>query len=127
MTDDCSNSQCSERDWSGNHWSLMLVWGLPGLIMLTAALGDPVVRGVIWTAMLLWMGGACLFNARQCTRTHCRFTGPFLIVMAGLVAGDAMGALALGAHGWVILGGITFFGFVVLWSGSEQILGKFSR
>jgi len=105
----------------------MLIWGLPALIMLAAALGDPVVRGVIWTAMLLWMGGACLLNARQCTRTHCRFTGPFLIVMAGLVAGDAIGVLTLGTHGCIILGGITVFGFVVLWWGSEQIWGKFSR
>jgi hypothetical protein len=123
VADDCG----SARDWAGNRWSLMLVWGLPGLIMLAAAMGDPTVRGVIWTAMLLWMGGACLLNARRCTRTHCRFTGSFLLLMAGLVALHSLGALSLGDHGWVILGGITFLGFVVLWWGSEQIWGRFSR
>lgn len=121
MTDDCR----SERDWAGNRWSLSLVWGLPGLIMLAAGMVGPVPRGVIWTAMLLWMGGACLLNARRCTRTHCRFTGPFLIVMAVLVVGYATGVLALGAHGWVVLGGITFVGFVILWWASERTWGTF--
>lgn len=125
MGDHCSGADRSARDWSGDRWSFVLVWGLPGLIMLAAAVGDPTARGIIWTVMLLWMGGACLLNAKRCTRTHCRFTGPFLLLMAGLAAGYSIGALPLGTHGWVILGGVTFFGFVVFWWGSEQIWGTF--
>jgi hypothetical protein len=124
--DECSGADHSARDWSGNRWSFMLVWGLPSLIMLVAAMVDPSIRGIVWTVMLLWMGGACFLNAQRCTRTHCRFAGPFLLLMAGLVAGYAAGALPLGAYGWVILFGITSSGFVVLWWGSEQIWGRFS-
>lgn len=127
MGDDCSGAGHSAKDWSDNRWSFVLIWGLPGLIMLAAAMSSPVARGVIWTAMLLWMGGACFLNARRCTRTHCRFTGPFLLLMAGPVASYSIGALPLGAYGWAILGGITFFGFVALWWGSEQVWGRFSN
>jgi len=122
VADNCG----SARDWASNRRTLLLVWGLPSFIMLAAALSDTVTRAVVWIAMLLWMGGACLLNARRCTRTHCRLTGPFCILMAGLVAGYAMDATALGTHGWLKLGGITFFGFAILWWGSERVWGKFA-
>ncbi len=100
---------------------------MPGLAIAAASFVDPVGRAVIWTAMLLWMGGACLVNARRCARRHCRFTGPFLIVMAGLVVADALGSLPLGANGWTILGGVTLIGFALLWWGTERIWDTFSR
>jgi len=53
--------------------------------------------------MLLWMGGACVANARRCNRTHCRFTGPFLILMAALVVSNAVALLPLGPYGRDIL------------------------
>ena len=95
-------------------------------IMVAAAFFDADVRGAIWIAMLLWMGVACLANARRCKRTHCRFTGPFFILMAGLVANYATGVLPLGSNGWGILGAFIILGFGFLWWGSEQLWGKFS-
>src|SRR3546814_12054681 len=77
--------------------------------------------------MLVCMGTACIMNARRCGRTHCRFTGPFLIAMATLVVGYAIGMLPLGPHGWRILGGVTLGGFAALWWGSERAWGMFSR
>ena len=53
--------------------------------MLVTAFLDPLTRTVVWTLALVWMGGACLANARRCSRTHCRFTGPFFLVVAVLV------------------------------------------
>ena len=77
--------------------------------------------------MLLWMGGACLANARRCRRTHCRFTGPFFIVMAVGVAAYAIGVLDLGPNGWSILGAVTLVGAVGLWLGTERAWGRFTR
>lgn len=87
-----SRSESGSRDWAGDWRSLFMLWGLPAAAMLVASLLEPQARAVVWTAMLLWTGGACLANARRCGRTHCRITGPFFIVMAaGVVAysGDA--------------------------------------
>ena len=76
--------------------------------------------------MLLWMGGACIANAARCQRTHCRFTGPFLILMAALVAAYAAGILSLGPFGWDILAGAVFIGSAFLWWSSERIFGEFA-
>ena len=112
-------------DWAGSGRSFALLWGLPALAMVLAASFEHRTRAVVWTAMLLWTGGACVANARRCSRTHCRFTGPFLILMAMAVVAYASGALLLGPHGWSILGGTTLIGAVVLWWGSERVWGKF--
>ena len=76
--------------------------------------------------MLLWMGGVCLANARRCSRTHCRFTGPFFLMMAAGVVALASGLLGLGRHGWSIIGGVTLVGSAGLWWGSERLWGRYS-
>ena len=114
-------------DWSGNWRTLVGLWGIPGLAMLGAMWLEPGPRAVIWIVALVGMGTACFMNARRCGRTHCRFTGPFLIAMATLVAGYAIGRLPLGPNGWAILGGVTLVGFTALWWGSERAWGMVSR
>lgn len=115
----------AKRDWAGGWRSLALVWGLPGLAMMLATLLEPLARAVVWTAALVWMGGACLANARRCSRTHCRFTGPFFILMAVAVVGYASGYLRLGLHGWSVLSGVTLIGALAIWWATERIWGKF--
>lgn len=115
------------NDWAGNLRSFGIWWGLPTGAMVAAAFIQPSVRGVIWTAALLWMGGACLANARRCGRTHCRFTGPFLLLMAGVVGGFALGLLPLGGNAWPVSAATIGVGFGVLWLSSERIWGRFSR
>ena len=127
MADPCDT--CSEpaaKDWAGDSRSFTLVWGVPSGVILAAGFLGPTPRAIIWTVMLLWMGGACIANARRCQRTHCRFTGPFLILMAALVAAFATGVLPLGPYGWDILAGAAFIGSALLWWGSERILGAFT-
>jgi hypothetical protein len=121
MNDSCG----SKKDWAGNWISLAGLWGLPAGAMLIGALLDPLPRTLIWSAALLWMGAACIANARRCGRTHCRFTGPFYLVMAALVVAYAAGTLPIGDHGWAILGAMTIIGTAVLWWGSERIWGLF--
>lgn len=123
-------SPCADpalRDWAGNWRTLALLWGVPVGAMLVAAFLGPLPRAVVWTAMLLGMGGACLANARRCSRTHCHLTGPFFIVMAAGVVAYAAGLIDLGAYGWDILGGATLVGALVLWWASERVWGRFMR
>ena len=115
------------KDWAGNPRSLALLWGVPAGAMLIAAFLEPLSRAVIWTAMLLWMGGACLANARRCSRTHCHVTGPFFILMAAGVVAYAGGFLDLGSNGWGLLGGVTLIGALGLCWASERAWGRFMR
>jgi hypothetical protein len=115
------------KDWAGNWRSLAGLWGIPAAVMLAAVLLEPGLRAVAWSAALVWMGGACIANARRCGRTHCRFTGPFYLLMAMAVVAYATGVLPIGEQGWVILGAATVIGTAALWWGSERILGTFIR
>lgn len=124
MTESCCTKETA-KDWAGNWVSLAGLWGLPAVAMLIGALLDPLPRSIIWSTALVWMGGACIANARRCGRTHCRFTGPFYLVMAALVMAYAAGVLPIGEHGWAMLGAITIIGTAVLWWGSERIWGLF--
>jgi len=122
-------SGCSDpapSDWAGDWRSFTLLWGFHVALMLVAAFLEPVPRAVIWMAMLMWMGGACLANARRCCRTHCHFTGPFLIVMAAAVAAYAGGLLDLGDQGWALLGDVALVGALCLWWASERVWGTFT-
>lgn len=64
-------------------------------------------------------------NARGCGRTHCRFTGPFFLVMAGITLLYGTGLLGLGSNGWLILALAIGLGTAALWWGSEALLGKY--
>ena len=126
MANDCGAcSTPASKDWVGNKRTFVMVWGLPSVAILGASFLGPVPRAIIWAILLTWMGSACIANARRCQRTHCRFTGPFLILMAALVVGYAIGVLPLGPYGWDMLAGTAFIGSALLWWGSERILGAF--
>ena len=121
------NARSASRDLAGNWLSLAGLWGIPAAVMLGALLLEPGLRAVAWSAALVWMGGACLANARRCGRTHCRFTGPFYLLMAAVVVAYVIGVLPIGEWGWTILGAATVAGTAVLWWGSERIWGTFFR
>jgi hypothetical protein len=123
--DEGCDARSASQDWAGNWRSLASLWGIPTAAMLGAMLLEPGLRAIIWPTALIWMGGACLANARRCGRTHCRFTGPFYLLMAALVLAYAAGALSMGDQGWAILGATTIVGSVALWWGSERIWGLF--
>ena len=88
--------RCEQQDWAGDWLALAAIWGLPTVAMLLALLLDPIWRAAVWVAMLAWMGAACVINARRCGRTHCRYTGPFFLGMAALVAVNITGFVPLG-------------------------------
>jgi hypothetical protein len=51
------------------------------------------------------MGTARMLNARQCGRTHCRYTGPYYLAMIVPVAGVGLGIAPLSPHGLLALSG----------------------
>ena len=115
------------RNWASG-LTLAAVWGIPAAAMLLASLFlKPVTCGIVWIAMLIWMGGACLVNARRCGRTHCRYTGPFFLVMAALVLLYVAEVFRLESQPWLLLGLATAIGNALLWWGSEKLLGIYSR
>ena len=94
---------------------------------IVAGLFVPVsFRAVIWITALIWMGTACILNARRCNRTHCRYTGPYYLAMIVPVMAFAAGLVTVGILGWVCLGVIMLGGSGLIWWATERTWGKFS-
>ena len=122
----CVSGSPSERaDWAGSLRQFAIVWGLPVAAILVAAPFAPPAKTLVWTGALIWMGAACLANARRCGRTHCRFTGPYFLALAGLTLAHGGGLLPLGPHGWAAIGLGGAVGAALLWWGSERLMGKY--
>jgi len=118
-------TQKPEHDWVGDAWTFVLAWGFPAGVLIAGAFLAPPIRTILWTGALLWAGAACLMNAKRCGRTHCRFTGPFFLVMAGVTLLHGTGLLWLGSNGWLVLALVIGVGFAALWWGSEAVFGKY--
>jgi 1,4-dihydroxy-2-naphthoate octaprenyltransferase len=119
--------ECVPSDWTSSWQHLATIWGLPVALMVASAILAPRPRGAVWTALLLFMGGACLVNARRCHRTHCYYTSPFLILMAAVVALYTLGFVPLGSNGWGTLASVTFGGVAILCCVTERIRGRYLR
>jgi hypothetical protein len=114
-------------DWVAKPRAYALAWGLPTAALVLAAFAPAEVRTLVWAGALVWMGLACLANARRCGRTHCRFTGPFFLVMAGATLLHGFGIVAPGPHGSPCLGGtLVVGGLGVFWLLPELIWGKYA-
>jgi hypothetical protein len=96
-----------------------------GLIII-GLLANPNTRTILWVAALVWMGTACILNARRCRRTHCRFTGPYYLAMILPVLLLGSGATSTGFYGWLALGAAILVGSKLIWWASERMLGRYS-
>ena len=116
----------ASRDWLASPRSNLLAWWIPQAAILAGLFAPTLFRAVIWTIALIWMGTACILNARQCGRTHCRYTGPFYLAMIApaLVLGSDIASA--GIYGWIVLGVIIVGGSKLIWWATERAWGKFS-
>jgi hypothetical protein len=103
-----------------------MAWWGPTAVIVAGLLASAPLRAGIWVIALAWMGIACLLNARQCDRTHCRYTGPYYLAMVVPVAIVGMGLIPLGPYGWALLGLLILGGSYVIWWMTERAWGKFS-
>ena len=92
-------------------------------MLATLFLSVPI-RAVVWTVALIWMGSACILNAKQCGRTHCRYTGPYYLAI--IVPVIALGIIASGTYAWIALGVVIIGGSKLIWWATERAWGKFS-
>jgi hypothetical protein len=69
------------KDWLRNPRTSLVAWWVPTALIVAGLWVSAPLRTGIWVAALAWMGLACLLNARRSGRTHCRFTGPYYLLM----------------------------------------------
>jgi|SRR5580704_3028203 hypothetical protein len=114
------------HDWLGNLHTSLLAWWMPKAAIVGGLFVAASVRAVIWIIALIWMGMACILNARRCNRTHCRYTGPYYLVMIVPVVALGAGLFTAGISGWIGLGAIILGGSGLIWWATERAWGKFS-
>ncbi len=114
-------------DWASSYRSFAVAWGLPIAVMVGAIFLDSPPKTLVWIAALVWMGTACLANARRCGRTHCYFTGPFFLVMTVPVLLHGFEIVWFGPEGWKWLGITIGVGSGGLWCLTEKAWGKFRK
>jgi hypothetical protein len=113
-------------DWLGSVRTSTLAWRLPYSALIAALFAPAPARVVVWVIALIWMGAACILNARRCNRTHCRFTGPYYLVMIAPVLALGFGLMPAGIYGWIVLGVVILGGSKLIWWITERAWGKFS-
>src|SRR4029078_780697 len=73
-------------DWLNSTGASFLAWWLPKLAIFLTIFVAISFRTLVWLIALLWMGTACILNARRCGRTHCRYTGHYLAMILPVLA-----------------------------------------
>lgn len=121
-----TDTDASARDWLRSPTASLLAWWGPQTAIVAGLLVSVPVRAAIWTVALVWMGVACILNARQCGRTHCRYTGPYYLGMIAPLFLLAAGIGSGGFAGWLILGVLILAGSRIIWWTTEHAWGKFS-
>jgi hypothetical protein len=114
------------RDWLASTRMNAIAWWLPHAAIVAALVTPVPLRAAIWIVALIWMGTACILNARRCRRTHCRYTGPYYLAMSAPVLLLATDVVSGGFFAWLILGVVVVAGGGLIWWASERAWGKFS-
>ena len=117
----------SSRDWLRSPRTSLLAWWIPQAAILAGLFAPVAVRTAVWIIALIWMGTACVLNAKRCGRTHCRFTGPYYLAMIIPVLALGLGVISLGLSAWVVLGVVIILGGKTIWWTTERAWGKFSE
>lgn len=114
------------KDWVSDHRSYAVAWGLPTVGLIIGAFLSAPIKVTIWSIALVWMGAACLLNARRCGRRHCYLTGPFFLLMAMAVMLHGFDVIWLGDKGFLWLAvTVVIGGYGLLWRLPEYLWGKY--
>ncbi len=85
----------SPHDWLSSPRTNALARWIPKAAIVAALFFPPPARTGMWIIALVWMGTACILNARRCGRTHCRYTGPYYLTMIAPVLVLASGVVSV--------------------------------
>jgi hypothetical protein len=122
----CGSPSQDADDWASSSRTSLLAWWLPQAAMVVALFASVSLRSTVWSAALAWMGAACLLNARQCGRTHCRYTGPYYLAMVVPVLVLGAAGIGLSPYGWAAFGALILGGGYAIWWVTERAWGRFS-
>lgn len=86
-------------DWLSSIHTNVMAWWVPKIFILVALFAPVSGRAAIWAVALIWMGTACILNARRCGQTHCRYTGPYYLAMIVPVVLLASGLVSVNFYG----------------------------
>jgi hypothetical protein len=117
----------SSRDWLSSPRTSASAWWIPKGVIVAALFIPPLPRTGVWIIALIWMGTACILNSRRCGRTHCRYTGPYYLLMIVSVLVFASGVISTDFYAWLSLAVLIFGGSMIIWWVTERAWGKFSR
>ena len=116
-----------EKDYAARVPSFLLLWGIPIAVLFAVNFTEGLVplaaRILVTSAMMAWMGAACVINAYRCRRLHCFIAGPALLLGAAGVLLTGFEMVDLGRDGptyfiW------TSFAMVLLSLLLERLIGK---
>jgi hypothetical protein len=65
----------ASRDWLANTRTTALAWWIPQIAIVGGLFVPVPMRAAIWIIALIWMGTACILNARRCNRTFAATRG----------------------------------------------------
>jgi len=114
------------RDWLRTPRTSLLSWWIPQAAIVAGLFVPMPTRVAIWVIALVWMGTACMLNARRCGRTHCRYTGPYYLAMIVPVLILGSGLVSADFYGWLAMAVLILAGSKLIWWASERAWGKFS-
>jgi hypothetical protein len=112
------------RDWLANTRTGLIAWWVPTALIVAGLFVSTPLRTGIWVTALAWMGVACLLNARRSGRTHCRFTGPYYLVMTAPAL--ALGIMDASLYALLMLATSVLLGDKIIWWATEHAWGPFS-
>ena len=113
-------------DWLSSWRTNLVAWWIPQVAVVAGLLVPVPIRAMLWIVALVWMGTACILNARRCGRTHCRYTGPFYLAMVVPVLVLASDIVSVDFYGWLVLAVLILAGSKIIWWATERAWGKFS-
>ena len=116
----------ASHDWLHSPRTHLFAWWIPQAAIVAALFAPVPARTAIWVVALIWMGTACILNAKRCGRTHCRYTGPYYLAMMVPVLVLGSSFVSVGAYAWVALAGVILLGSKFIWWATERAWGKFS-
>ena len=121
------NSPPYARDWLRKPIMAFLFWGLPifGILITNLEAIQWRDTNLIIGVSLLWMGAGSFFNAMNCGRVHCFFTGPWFVFIAILPMLQAFNVMTVAQETWNLYVNIVTVGTLAIWFGSEKALGHY--